>query len=445
MKPYWTIILVALAVGTNGQWTHQRLATREDGPIGKTYFLNQKGIAAFTTGRGNVYRNNVIIGRGVVRGINSSGQVVYINDNVWVDNINYSQGLLPPVVGGLFAGGVTADGRPFWSYQIYDDEIFLGRQALGLASLIPGPNRSCYPIAVSETGRMAWNAGSNYAGTGIVFRDKADISSAIMGAAGYGEARDINNTGQTLWDGSKRPGYLPYHVFIDDRNVSSSVLTRSGDQAIARGINQSGDVSWQGVGPSTGGNLDTFLNEFNLSATIYGSRPHYSENFSRPSDAGFLNWNGQDELLTWDTYVNLRNVSQETLGADRLYAYGSGVDDFGRALWEGKLKSEPQGHKHVFIDTFDLTRDVYGSEAPNGRALAVGKNGHVLWAADTGGWQWDYWLSTPVPEPSAWSAFLPIVVCLGLRRRVLNLTWPRRGRVSGHGDRGVVSQGFFMP
>ncbi|MEP0766768.1 MAG: PEP-CTERM sorting domain-containing protein [Fimbriimonadia bacterium] len=417
------MFLLALLSSACGQvwWEHQVVARGLLGVVSdKQSWVNSSGLPTFTgiTDAGyTVFKGSENISaavggeQGLSEGINDAGQITWRGGGaVWVDTTRISDGLIVDQTGvAIYAKGITLDGRPLWSLsysqpvQGRDDEVFLGRESLRAGDIL-GTNRVATEVAVSPAGYAIWYGKGDATGQRRqVFRGTENVSLPVLGPQGYAEAHDINDRGEALWTGWYAGQQFPNHMtFVNDREISA--FLGSERSSIGRAINSRGQVLWEGWGAFTNFRNEVFLDERCLSLEVFGARYHEAYAVQRLlSDGGYAMWYAYYYDATgsrrMDVFVNERNISEGLLG-DLPFVETKGVDDFGRGLWTGR--GFATGFKYrAYLDRLDLSADARGGSGFASWGLAMGRNGHALWAdQDPATGEVFVWLSTPVPEPS---------------------------------------------
>jgi hypothetical protein len=288
-----------------------------------------------------------------------------------------------------------------------------------------------------------------------LYHGAVDVTAGI-GHGGIGGAW-VSSAGDIAWLNDYKIGSSPARdLFMNRTNISGPVL---GDNpwVSAAAMNEAGDLVWSGRGDNTGGYMDLFLNDVNLTHDLFdGFRNLHVLDIS---DGGHMLWyvtyEGRTSLmrdfedistpvlgdhegfpqLILGAFVNVRGdvawvADDQTTGHAAVYLNDvdlstavlgkagriKGLDAWGRVLWEGS--GESTGDRlEVFVNSFNLSQDALGDEEYAGAAaLAIGENGHVLWYAGGPDHTSSLWLSTPVPEPSTLLLALPLLL-LARRRR----------------------------
>lgn len=438
MSRFWVVVLCLAGATGHAQWIHKKIVsqiheTPYRGSIGQYYQVNARGDAMFvaldpSVGGYSVYRNatNLSVGAGAISGLpgrmNAKGDVAWRgNGHIWVNSTKHTSGILTD--GGnydLHIAGITVDGRPFWDISrdptTRRGEMYLGRSRFDLAPIL-GTQRFPTAKGVTPDGTILWQGYGNVLTNRQVFRDLTDISSAIVGPSGFGTACLINGGHQVLWMDADAGPNNRWKMYLDDVDISATVYRDPNASGHCGDLNDSGHVLWD-VSLS-GTTHDVFVGNRDLTAEVYGDHSR------RDSDGFFLSANGR---AVWvgladyfdgnhqDVFADTRNLSRETLGPSRsLELWPRGVDNQGHVLWFGD--SDRTGHmSHVFVDTFDLTTDAPGRFSDS-FALAMGPSGDALWTSqDAATGKWDYWLSSPVPEPSALCGIVVAIAWLCRRR-----------------------------
>lgn len=439
------VVAVWFVVTANAQWKHQLLASGLQAPLGRTaldpkqstYFVAPNGESAFTTWDGALWRNGKYYAQGVVRGMTPQGQVAWHGGGAaWLDNVNVSAGLSTGVV---LVSGVTHDGRVIWADEDYrrGDELYVGRTPIGARSLL-GANGRLAIWDYSANGNVGWiGSKTKDINIGHAFVNATDITAAVLPGATSSSAV-VDDLGHVAWD-ARVPG--PYvWLYRDTTNLSVPILGRASG-AGTRGIDALGNVLWGGAAVGSP-NTDVFFGELSLTQAVYPTGVRYGDGIMVTPNGHAL-WVGcgnPGDGDRCDVWVNQRNVTTPVFGvtAPRTI-WGAAVDWAGHALWHGNYKGLKQ---QVFVDNFNLSADALGDENSECTALTMSSNGIVLWMRSAGIGRYDYWLSTPVPEPAG-LALAPIVlfvrIMAGRRKRCSSLTrtarstWRiRTATTSGH-------------
>ncbi|GMV38232.1 MAG: hypothetical protein AMXMBFR61_27400 [Fimbriimonadales bacterium] len=416
-------------------WEHQIVARGLLGVVSdKQSWVNSSGLATFT---GITYAGYIVfkgsenisaaVGgeQGLSEGINDAGQITWRGGGgVWVDTTRISDGLIPDQtgvsvgVGGLTRSGIASDGRPLWSIrysqpiQGRDDEVFLDRESLRAGELL-GTNRVAWEVAVSPAGYAVWHGKGDATGQRYqVFRGTENVSLPVLGPSASAEAYDVSDRGEVLWSGWYPGQQFPNHMtFVNGREISAFLGPER--SSIGRAINARGQVLWEGWGAFTNFRNEVFLDERCLSLEVFGARYHDAYAVQRLlSDGGYAMWYAYYYDTTgsrrMDVFVNERNISEGLLG-DLPFVETKGVDDFGRGLWTGRGSATGFAYR-AYVDRLDLSADARGGNGFASWGLAMGRNGHALWAdQDPVSGEVFVWLSTPVPEPGG-----VVVVAFGL-------------------------------
>lgn len=286
---------------------------------------------------------------------------------IYMDGKDVSTPVLGPGGQGVYVAAPNSSGQVLWagSSAATGGRTDVFFEGKNLSSWL-GPNRGSAPMGVSENGHIAWVGLSRPGASHRVFKDNVQL--------GFGYIRGFNAVGNVLWDSD--------HAYVDSKNLSGPYEV-PGDWIHSYGITDSGYAVWVASNPSMG----------------YG----------------------------WDVYVNGYSPSMEVFGGVRQGIIGMehSVSEQGHVGWTGRAKDE--GFDHVYFDTTDITGMVYGDHRQS-VVLAMGVNGHLLWAAESDlvPGAYDVILSTPpVPEPSP-TLLLPALLATLLRGGRACRAYPKR-------------------
>ncbi len=338
--------------------------------------------------------------------INNSGQVTWQGYGqqggvrVFVDQEDWSTKVLGPNdKRQISADGMDDKGIPVFLAEHTTaggvDAIYHGYQNLS-ANLVASDHLGNYGGLVNGQGDVAWRAGGTAEfGYGYrIFKNDQPLSDLVYGGPQWSATSllKVNSKGQVGWSGWMGNGN---HVFIDTFDYSADYFHGKVHDSGIIGLNSKGDTFWAAL---YDGKSVLFL-DHNILATEDANNTSFSVYFL--SENGVAVWQAKLPDGLWHLFKNTTPLDTSLLGAHP-QIYPGGIDDEGHVLWQGK--GDAMGpNAHMFVDNFDLSASVFPDhENWHAVPMAMGANGHVLWAAyDVRTGLYDIYRSTPVPEPSA--------------------------------------------
>jgi hypothetical protein len=309
--------------------------------------------------------------------VNDSGDWIgwgHVGDGSMSRVIKNGRVLWTDWVPGVWLGGggrLTADGTAFWllnhqevAYQVVmrEEESYSDQWSTGTTDFLRG---------VLPDGRVLWAGRPRGGGDIELWLDGTSLTDKYY-VEGYGRPGNdgrINQAGHLAWAGKRDVSPHIQHVFVDEFDVTAHALGPEGRSIGDFVLNTHSQVVWLGV-PEGGFLPRIFVGDQLLYADL-------------------VDENDRVELL--------------------------GFSDRADVLWG--LNEDGVGFiRDIFVNDLSLPRAVYGSNFDEVSAMEMNQCGQVLWAAQSNG-LWDFWLSTPIPEPSVLLLGLPLVLLLRQHRR----------------------------
>ncbi len=187
------------------------------------------------------------------------------------------------------------------------------------------------------------------------------------------QAFGINDKGDLLWQGYwKADGRNK--VWLNSTNLTNQVF--SGATLVrAFQLNQQGDALWEGCG----GIIDQCSTQYVFKGTTNYNYDYYSQLLDGAgagaiNDLGQVLWQHQDfSNGRTQIYVDRTNITNDMLGPQAEY-YAKDINNLGNVVWQG---GTPQ-FGHAFFNTTDITLKYLGRDEGS-EPQAVNNHDQVLW------------------------------------------------------------------
>ncbi len=423
------------------KWHHELLNTRiiqMEGRLDVFFRVNPSNIPIYTAQpigypgmhawRGTESLNDTYLaypsqGKGFQ--INRAGEVAYTaltlsSLKVMVEGTDYFE----PIFGksknySLFIGGLSQSGIPLWLAD--DSTTHVVRIFYGLDELTEG--RQYFlpkPLKVNEKGDALWTGYYEENGQDIegVFVNKTDVSTPLLGGNAFVLAADMNDSGDVIFAGTGDNFGLKQKLFLNGVNITDTYGIGMLQVNQIR-LSNSGHYLWHIMDPDRRERL--MFDHVDLSRAVLGDVDYgiyQGELFI--NDAGDVGWTAQGDSFHKKIFRNKIDVSTNAIGFPYApYAPSLvGIDGMGNVAWSGGGPLTNNKYE-AFVNDFSISRDALKDQPyGNAYALAIGANGAVLWYSNYAGDGFaKIWLSTPVPEPSAFTLLGIGLIGYLIRRR----------------------------
>jgi hypothetical protein len=206
-----------------------------------------------------------------------------------------------------------------------------------------------------------------------------------------------------------------WQLFLNDRNITPQGLLANRGISVLN-VTRNGNVLWILHDRDAWRNR-LMMNERDVGAQLFGDRTYTWSYYPMVSETGDVFWRGGIDGEYFGIFLNDRDIKPLTIGETHSINIPRGMDAYGHALWGGS-GSLTNDINHVFVNDFDLSADALGRlHSLPAAALAIGKEGHVLWYSLNPNGLMTLWLSTPIPEPGGGVGLGVAALVLACRRR----------------------------
>ncbi len=410
------------------QWKHEQLIKEVQYAGQKVNcFINADGIPCYTTrsldGHFDAWKyktnlNSTYLGpvsNGTTYGINRGGQVAWEGGTVSSISVNadghdFYGPLFPPdpSQSRVTIRGIDDAGNPFWTYQKSGvTRVFQGGQEISGGAAIS--NVMLYGI--NGRGDTLYRA-TDSDGQINLYKNGVNFTAGILGELQFAQTGILGASGSVLWDGLGSTTNGRFDVFLNDRNLTKDLFPTM-KAGHVEAINSSDQFLWIRVDTNNTDHMMLGMRDLTAEVPeldIDGIR----QGLNFVNNKGDVFWNGASSTLGYLAILNGKNLTTDIVGIPTDFDM-TGLDGFGYGVWYASGPKVPV--RSVFVNQFNLSLDAYGSfNFLAARSLAVGVNGQVLWEGVDPDGTVSVWLSSPVPEPGM-CGIPGLLLFAGFRRR----------------------------
>jgi hypothetical protein len=324
-----------------------------------------------------------------------------------------------------FMGMATMDDTGHMFYVVQDEltntqDVYV--DGVNISAALLGAERHAFATGFAGGSYAWWGRGTNTGGKNHAFVNDVDISALYLPTVGDARTAGISPGGLAWFGKTDEPGSR-MNVYRDGTLLSG--MLGSVRDCLAVGINDAGDVLWQGWGQVNNFNLDVWVNQTNYTGSLldpvrdcravdisndglvawYGKGAgipefhafkgtvDYSEPLLGPdveARSVFVNERGQFAWVEYlqdifvgitDVWLDDVNVTENLLGMER-EAWPVWLNEAGDLLWWGR-GTNLDAIQDVFLNQTNLSERVLGPGRGTSHAVALNDNGWVVWQTPT--------------------------------------------------------------